>query len=163
MKTVVELSELKAMPVSFPFDCTHSLQMDRVMHAQQAALARKCLKGAEHDSMTFPEIIRALTDGGFEGYTVDFHRATVTYYLPTGESIELATHESDLTVSETFDPDALKAVIREAQTLAPGYTYAGFCSKARVAGCAGYMVSFTGRRALYFGRTAETYVEHFPQ
>jgi hypothetical protein len=24
------------------------------------------------------------------------------------------------------------------------------------------MVSFSGRRALYFGRTAETHVEHFP-
>ena len=26
---------------------------------------------------------------------------------------------------------------------------------------AGYIVSFLGRRALYFGRTAETHVEHF--
>ena len=49
-----------------------------------------------------------------------------------------------------------------AQTLAPGYTYKGFCAKARAAGCAGYIVSFTGRRAVYFGRTAEIHVEHFP-
>lgn len=132
------------------------------MNAQQTTLARKCLEGSEDGSMTFPEIIGALMDGGFEGYTVDYRRATATYYLPSGESIELATQGSDLAVSETFDPAALKAAIREAQTLAPGYTYKGFCAKAKAAGCAGYMVSFTGRRALYFSRTAETHVELFP-
>jgi hypothetical protein len=31
------------------------------------------------------------------------------------------------------------------------------------AGCAGYIVSFLGRRVVYFGRTAETHVEHFPK
>jgi hypothetical protein len=31
------------------------------------------------------------------------------------------------------------------------------------AGCAGYQVSFTGRRAVYYGTTAEVHVEHFPQ
>lgn len=54
------------------------------------------------------------------------------------------------------------AAIREAQSLVPGYTYRGFCAKARAAGCAGYIVSFLGRRAVYFGRTAETLTEPFP-
>ncbi len=31
------------------------------------------------------------------------------------------------------------------------------------AGCAGYFVSLIGRRAVYFGRTAETHVEPFPR
>ena len=52
--------------------------------------------------------------------------------------------------------------IREAQALVPGYSYLGFCAKAKRAGCAGYMVSFSGRRALYFGRDGATHVEHFP-
>jgi uncharacterized protein YbcV (DUF1398 family) len=145
------------------FDNTHSSQGDRVMNAQQATLVRKCLEGAEQDSMTFPEIVAALMDGGFEGYMVDYRRATASYYLPSGESIELATHGSDLAVGETFDPVALKAAICEAQALAPDYTYKGFSQKVTAAGCAGYIVSFTGRRALYFARTAETHVEHFPQ
>ena len=54
------------------------------------------------------------------------------------------------------------AAIREAQQLIPGYTYKGFCSKVAAAGCAGYIVSFSGRRALYLGRTGETHVEYFP-
>ena len=32
----------------------------------------------------------------------------------------------------------------------------------KAAGCAGYIVSFLGRRVLYIGRTAETHVELFP-
>ncbi len=90
------------------------------MNAQQTALARKCLEGAEHDSMTFPEVVGALMDGGFEGYMVDYRRATATYYLPSGDSVELATHGSDPAVGETFDPAALKAVIRLPQRVPQG-------------------------------------------
>lgn len=38
----------------------------------------------------------------------------------------------------------------------------GFCRKVAAAGCAGYVVSFPGRRAVYMGRTGETHVETFP-
>ena len=56
----------------------------------------------------------------------------------------------------------VREAIREAQSLVLGYTYKGFVAKVAGAGCAGYIVSFLGRRVLYFGRTAETHVEHFP-
>ena len=63
----------------------------------------------------------------------------------------------------------VRAAIREAQKLVPGYTYAGFCAKVMAAGCAGYIVSMLGRRVLYFGRTetsdascAEIHVELLP-
>jgi hypothetical protein len=32
-----------------------------------------------------------------------------------------------------------------------------------LAGCAGYIVSFSGRRVVYVGRTAEVHTEYFPQ
>lgn len=133
------------------------------MNAQQVSVARRCLDGAESNTMTFPEIITALTDAGFESYEVDLRRERATYYLEDGDSVELVTHKVDGVVSNAFDARALQAAIREAQTLAPGYTYKGFCSKAKQAGCAGYIVLFSGRRALYFGRTAEMHVEHFPR
>jgi uncharacterized protein YbcV (DUF1398 family) len=66
-------------------------------------------------------------------------------------------------IAGSFGISAVQAAIREAQQLVPGYTYAGFCAKVMAAGCAGYIVSFVGRRAVYFGRTAETHIEHFPQ
>ena len=56
----------------------------------------------------------------------------------------------------------MQAAVREAQQLVDGYTYKGFCEKAAAAGCAGYVVSFSGRRAVYLGRAAQTHVETFP-
>jgi len=132
------------------------------MTEDQRATAKACLEGAETGAMTFPEIVGALMRAGFESYAIDFRRASAVYYLPDGDSVELATHRTE-TVAAAFDAEAIRAAIHEAQQLAPGYTYAGFCHKVAAAGCAGYIVSFSGRRALYFGRTAETHVEHFPQ
>lgn len=57
----------------------------------------------------------------------------------------------------------MQAAIREAQALVPGYSYRGFCEKAAAAGCALYIVSFSGRRAAYVGRSGDTHTEHFPQ
>jgi uncharacterized protein YbcV (DUF1398 family) len=132
------------------------------MNAQQKMLALNCLAGAEDNTMTFPQIVAALMEGGFESYAVDLRRATATYYLRSGESFELPTHKADAAIGEAFDTAALRAAILEAQQLVAGYTYKGFCLKAKAAGCAGYMVSFPGRRAVYFGRTAEMHIEHFP-
>lgn len=132
------------------------------MNAEQKSCAQKCLEAAEADAMPFPEIVSRLIHAGFESYAIDFRRETATYYLPSGESVELPTHRDDCPVSTPFNTAALQAAIREAQTLAPGYAYKGFCRKARAAGCAGYIVSFLGRRAVYFGRSGETHVELFP-
>jgi uncharacterized protein YbcV (DUF1398 family) len=111
--------------------------------------------------MSFPDAVRLLMEAGFDGYSVDFRRATRTYYRPDGTTLELATAPTDA-VAERFDAETVRAAIREAQQLVHGYTYDGFCKKIAAAGCAGYMVSFPGRRVLYVGRTAETHTEHFP-
>ncbi len=127
----------------------------------QKTAAESCLLGAENNTMTFPEIVQTLIREGFESYAIDFRRGRAIYYLPDGQSVEYPTHAA-VSVAENFDADAIKAAIREAQQLMPGYTYTGFCQKVAKAGCAGYVVSFAGRRAVYMGRTAETHVEHFP-
>ena len=56
----------------------------------------------------------------------------------------------------------LERLVRWAQANPADYSYVAFCEKVKVAGCAGYLVSFLGRRVVYFGRTAETHVEHVP-
>ncbi len=132
------------------------------MNEQQKIIARECLSAAENDSMAFPQIVGALMDAGFESYLIDFRRAVAVYYLPDGHSIELPTHRIDAAIAADFDTRMLQAAISEAQRQVPGYSYAGFCAKAAKAGCAGYIVSFNGRRALYFGRNAYTHVEPFP-
>ena len=126
-------------------------------------IAEKCLRGAEDNSMTFPQIVATLLEGGFESYAIDFRRANAIYYRPNGDSVQLSTHRHAVPVAKAFDAAAIQVAIREAQQLVPDYTYEGFCQKVMEAGCAGYIVSFTGRRAVYFGRTAETHIEHFPR
>lgn len=132
------------------------------MDAQRQALARACLKGSEDGTMNFPQIVGRLIEAGFDGYAVDLRRATATYYLPDGDSLELAAHAVEGAVAAAFDASAVRAAIGEAQAGGPGYSYSGFCAKVKAAGCAGYLVSFPGRRVLYYGRSAETHVEFMP-
>lgn len=132
------------------------------MNDHLKSIAKACLDGADGNTMTFPQIVDTLSREGFEGYAMDFRRATATYYLRDGESCDLALHPIGVPIAAAFDATAIRGAIREAQLLVPGYTYKGFCRKAAAAGCSGYIVSLPGRRALYFGRTAETHVEHFP-
>ncbi len=132
------------------------------MNEHQKVTAGACLEAAEENTMAFPQIVGTLMEAGFESYVIDFRRATATYYLPDGESIELPAHRVDAPIAPVFDTARVQAAIRDAQQQVPGYSYKGFCERVVVAGCAGYIVSFSGRRALYVGRTAETHVEHFP-
>jgi uncharacterized protein YbcV (DUF1398 family) len=132
------------------------------MDEQKKAVVKTCLEGAERNTMTFPQIVGTLMAAGFESYEINFRRATATYYLPDGDNVELATHNIATPVAPNFDSAQISAAIKETQQLVPGYTYKGFCRKAAAAGCAGYVVSLSGRRALYIGRTGETHVEHFP-
>jgi uncharacterized protein YbcV (DUF1398 family) len=124
-------------------------------------VARTCLEGAESGAMTFPQIVGTLIEAGFDGYAIDLRRATATYYLPNGETAELEAMRTE-PVAGRFDAAAVKDAIGEAQALVPGYTYHGFCAKVAGAGCAGYLVSFLGKRVLYYGRTGETHMEYFP-
>lgn len=132
------------------------------MNEANKTTAHECLQGAEGNRLSFPEILTRLAEAGFESYAIDYRRQTAIYYQPDGNSVEFKTHASESSVAAAFNAEALVAAIREAQTQAPGYTYRGFCVKAMAAGCAGYLVSLSGQRVLYHGRTGETHVEHFP-
>ena len=132
------------------------------MTNEQKQIAHQCLRGAENDEMTFPEIVGALTKAGFEGYAVDFRRGASTYYMPDGTLDDLDTSDREHGIAAGFDIEAIRGAIAEAQQFVLGYTYRGFCRKVIEAGCAGYMVSMSGRRALYYGRTGETHTELFP-
>jgi uncharacterized protein YbcV (DUF1398 family) len=61
----------------------------------------------------------------------------VTYYLPSGEALDLDAPRSRLPVAERFETAAVREAIREAQASAPGFTYRAFCEKIAGAGCAG--------------------------
>lgn len=133
------------------------------MDAQQMTIAERCLNAAYDRTMAFPEIVGALIKAGFEGYAVDYRRNTTSYFLPDGDCVTLQNRPSEGMVAAQFDQSGVAAQIKWAQANPPEYCYAAFCKNVKALGCAGYLVSFLGRRVLYFGRTAETHVELFPQ
>lgn len=123
-------------------------------------MAEACIRGSEDDSLNFPTQLAQLAQAGFEAYYTDFRRSARVFYRPDGESLELATASVSAPVSESFDGAAVGAAVRQSQ--AGAHTYKDFCRKIVTAGCAAYLVSIPGRRVVYFGRTGETHVEHFP-
>jgi len=132
------------------------------MTADQIATAEFCLQAAHNGSLGFPEIVGRLIEAGFESYAVDYRRNTQTFYLPDGESVVLDMPQPVGPVAKAFDARRVADLVLWAQSNAADYSFAGFGTLAKQAGCAGYIVSFLGRRVVYLGRTAETHVEHFP-
>jgi len=132
------------------------------MDAGQISIAQDCLNAAHGGSLGFPKIVGTLIAANFEGYAVDYRRNTQTYYLPDGDSAVLDMPPSAGQVAEEFNAAAVAGAVQWAQANGPDYSYKAFCEKAKEVGCAGYLVSFLGRRVVYFGRTAETHVERFP-
>lgn len=132
------------------------------MDADRISIAETCLHAAHDGSLSFPDIIGTLIAAGFEGYTVDYRRNSQVFYLPDGDSVAMEMQPSAGDVTAAFDAAEIERLVRWAQAKPADYTYVAFCEKAKAAGCAGYLVSFPGRRVVYFGRTAETHVEPFP-
>ena len=133
------------------------------MDAERISIAQICLNAAHEGSLSFPEIVGKLIGAGFEGYAVDYRRNSQTFYLPDGDSVMLDMQSSAGHAAAAFDAIEIERLVRWAQANPADYSYVAFCEKAKGAGCAGYIVSFLGRRVVYFGRTAETHVEHFPK
>ncbi|MEI9903822.1 MAG: DUF1398 family protein [Asticcacaulis sp.] len=78
-----------------------------------------------------------------------------------GESLVVRTKAIGGKVACDFDAAGVEAAVRAIQRREIGYVE--FCEWIAGAGCASYIVSLAGRRAVYYGRTGETFVEPFPQ
>lgn len=133
------------------------------MDAERTTIANMSVQAAHDGSLSFPEIVGRLIAAGFEGYTVDYRRNSQTFYLPDGDSLEVDLQPSAGNVAAPFDATEVERLVHWAQANPADYSYVAFCEKVKAAGCAGYLVSFLGKRVVYFGRTAETHVEHFPK
>lgn len=72
----------------------------------------------------------------------------------------MQARDPEVAIAAAFDAGGVEAAVRQSRT--GTHTYKAFCEKIVAAGCSGYLVSLLGRRVVYFGRTAEMHVEHFP-
>ncbi|MEI9891097.1 MAG: hypothetical protein WDN45_11510 [Caulobacteraceae bacterium] len=132
------------------------------MDANRIAIAKTCLDAAETGAHDLPGDRRDADAGGLRELRRRLPPLRRRLLLGRRRQRGIADPQARGPVAAAFDAAPIQGAIREAQQLAPGYTYMGFCRKVAAAGCAGYVVSFPGRRAVYMGRTGETHVETFP-
>jgi len=130
------------------------------MNATVKAILHECTKASDDDALSFPEILGKLGAAGVESYLCDLRRATKTYYLPDGQSVEIAAHPANAPIAQRFSASGVADAVGQSQR--NEHSYRDFCRKIAGAGCAGYIVTLLGRRPVYFGRDGETHVEYFP-
>lgn len=124
-------------------------------------IIREVAQASDAERMTFPEVVARLSAVGVERYHVDVVRAERTYYLPNGGFHPEPAHADGDHPATAFAGAAVEAAVRASQRGEIGYRE--FRRRAAAAGCVGYLVSLVGRRVVYYGRTGETHVEHFPR
>lgn len=130
------------------------------MDARTKDVFEECTRASDEERITFPEVVGKLMDVGAERYHTDLVRAEKTYYLPNGESHVVPHAWATHAPAETFSAAGIEAAVRAVQ--AKQIQYKEFCARIGAAGCVGYVVSLAGRRAVYYGRTGDSYVEPFP-
>jgi uncharacterized protein YbcV (DUF1398 family) len=129
------------------------------MDAHVKDVVREMSKASDDERITFPEVVKALMEVGIERYHADLVVGRKTYYLPDGDFEEVEAHKVEGTAGE-FSTKGVEKAVRLIQRQEIGYC--GFCRLIADAGCVGYFVSLTGRRAVYYGRTGDEHVERFP-
>lgn len=124
------------------------------------AILQECTEASDQERITFGEVVGRLIKAGVERYHADLLRHEKIYYMPDGRSHLMACAAIEKRPADAFSPEGVSAAVRAIQT---GKTkYRAFCRQIMEAGCVGYLVSMHGKRAVYYGRSGETYVEPFP-
>ncbi|MFH1341035.1 MAG: DUF1398 family protein [Pseudomonadota bacterium] len=130
------------------------------MHAETINVLQECTEASDQERISFPEVVMKLMQAGIERYHADLLRGEKIYYLPSGESHRVPAAHLDADPAPAFAADGVAAAVRAIQS--SQIHYREFCERIAQAGCVGYMVSLTGRRAVYYGRSGDSYVEPFP-
>ena len=131
------------------------------MNTEQTQVLEECVRGALSGDLSFPEIVGRLIALGVERYHADYSRQEITYYFPDGDSLAVPSPHPAFPIAEKFSAPAIENAVRQSQR--GEHSYLDFIQKTKAAGCVGYFVQITGRRAVYFGRNGESHVEYFPE
>jgi len=130
------------------------------MQEQLTRIMEECTDASDQERIGFPEVVMKLMHAGVERYHADLLRAEKIYYLPSGESHRVPAADVKVVPAPAFTAEGVAAAVRAIQQ--QRIKYREFCERIAEAGCVGYMVSLAGKRAVYYGRTGESYVEPFP-
>lgn len=130
------------------------------MNSDQVLTVYECVRGSLTGELNFPQIVGKLAAIGVERYHADYSRQEATFYLSDGDSVVAASPHADHPTGIEFSAADVEAAVRQSQR--GEHTYADFVRKTMEAGCVGYFVQITGRRAIYVGRNGDSHVELFP-
>lgn len=131
-----------------------------MMQSYVKDVVHECTKASDESRVTFGEVVMALTSAGIERYHADLVRAEKTYYLADGASECVSNEAVVADIAPVFSAEGVEAAVRSIQ--AGKIDYKTFCARIMASGCVGYQVSIAGRRAVYYGRTADSHTEWFP-
>lgn len=129
------------------------------MDARVKDVVRAVCRASDEERILFPEVVAALAEAGVERYHADMVAATKTFYMPDGSLETVACHAAPAP-AVAFSAADIEAAVRAVQ--ASEIRYRAFCERIAAAGCVGYFVTLAGRRAVYYGRTADSHTEWFP-
>lgn len=126
------------------------------------AILENCTTGAFDGTVPFPETLRRLQQDGVEWYSANLIFGGKTYY-----GADLSHHQvrwadwSVPPIAGEFHSGGVSAAIRASQ--ARQISYREFLARIAAAGVVYYTVHLEGRKAIYFGRHGDSFVEPFPQ
>ncbi|MBL8548842.1 MAG: DUF1398 family protein [Hyphomonadaceae bacterium] len=129
------------------------------MDAHVKDVVREMTAASCEERIGFPDVVKALAEAGVERYHADLVAGAKTYFMPDGD-LEATPTKDAFVPALTFCAERVEAAVRAIQR--GEIQYREFCRRIADAGCAGYFVSLVGRRAVYYGRTGDSYVEWFP-
>ena len=122
-------------------------------------VVREMTRLSDAERIAFPDVVKALMEAGVERYHADLVVGAKTYFMPDGSYEVTPSHPASAAAAE-FSAKGVEAAVRAIQR--GEIKYQEFCERCASAGCVGYFVSLAGKRATYYGRRNDEYVEWFP-
>jgi uncharacterized protein YbcV (DUF1398 family) len=130
------------------------------MKPENIEVAEECAEGSLKGVLTFPEVLKKLSEAGVERYHADYSRQEITYYWADGTSHVVSSPHAQHNTAVNFSAMAVADAVKQSQS--GEHTYVDFVRKTMEAGCVGYFVQITGGQVIYFGRNGDSHTEHFP-
>jgi uncharacterized protein YbcV (DUF1398 family) len=110
--------------------------------------------------ITFPEVVKKLSEIGTERYIIDLVGLKKLYY-GSNDQTYIGPFDFDAPkVAQKFNAEEIKKAITDSQQ--NKINYQTFLHRAIAAGCTHYEVFITGKKAIYFGRDGSQHIELFP-
>ena len=130
------------------------------MEPHVSDVVRAMTRASDNEEITFGEVVGALIEAGVERYRADLVTSTKTYYMADGSFEIVPCDAVEGLIALDLSAEGVEAAVRAIQGRA--IKYREFCLRIAAAGCVDYLVSLTGRRAIYYCRSGDAHVEWFP-